>query len=163
MSPTPAVGPVPTIAQRVKALRGRKGWSAEDLGNALKDEGVKWDRFTVANLEKGKRQNVTVVELLALAKVLDVALVNLLVPVNDAPYQVTPERVEDSDAVRAWVRGQKPLPGMDERTFLTEVSVADMRVNYRQRQGVAGPVVGGIESIRGEGDDHGEHREAPER
>ncbi|MFJ4012226.1 helix-turn-helix transcriptional regulator [Streptomyces sp. NPDC090026] len=163
MSPTPAVGPVPTIAQRVKELRRRKGWSADELGKALQREGVKWDRFTVANLENGKRQNVTVVELLALAKLLDVAVVHLLVPVADAPYLVTPETVEGSDTVRAWVRGQQPLPGMDERIFLTEVSVADMRLNYRQNHGAPGSVVGGMAPFEGEGDGRGEHREAPER
>lgn len=161
MSPEIAAGPVAVIAKRVKELRGRRGWTAADVGQRLQNEGVRWDRFTVANLESGKRQNVTVVELLALAKVLDVAVVNLLVPVNDAPFQVTPDRVEDADTVRAWVRGQKPLPGMDERTFFTEVSIADMRVSYRHSQGVTAPVVGGIEHVRDEGDGRGEHREAP--
>ncbi|MEU8535455.1 helix-turn-helix domain-containing protein [Streptomyces parvulus] len=151
---------MPTIAQRVKALRGRKGWSAEELGNALQGEGVKWDRFTVANLEKGKRQNVTVVELLALAKVLDAAVVNLLVPLTDEPYQVTPALAESADVVREWVRGTKPLPGTDteaQRTFYAEVAMADIKSRgHIVPLGIAyddtpqrGPSV--------------EHREAPER
>lgn len=149
-----AVGPVPAIAQRVKALRRRKGWSAEELGKALKAESVKWDRFTVANLESGKRQNVTVVELLALAKVLDVAVVHLLVPVNDEPYQVTPEYAESADAVREWVRGNKPLPGTDteaQRTFYSEVAMADIK-----RRGHIYPLGTAYDTT--EGDDSGEYR-----
>lgn len=124
------VGPVATIAQRVKELRGRRGWTAAHLGKVLGKHGVSWDRFTVANLESGKRQNVTVQELFALALALDVAPTNLLVPLDDRPYQVTPVRTESADMVRAWVRGEEPLPGADERTYRAEKSLADMRKEY---------------------------------
>lgn len=123
-------GPVATIAQRVKELRGRRGWNAAQLGEALGKHGVRWDRFAVASLEKGKRQNVTVQELLALSLVLDVAPVNLMVPLDDRPYQVTSTRAENSDLVRSWVRGEHPLPGGDERTYRAETSLADMRAEY---------------------------------
>lgn len=133
MSPEPAVTPVSAIARRVKELRNRHGWTAADLGERLATRGVKWDRFTVANLESGKRQNVNVVELLALADALATAPVNLLVPITDEPYQVTAgerERIENADAVREWVRGNKPLPGTDteaQRTFYAEVAMADIK------------------------------------
>lgn len=122
-----AVGPVATIAQRVKELRGRRGWTAAHLGTVLGKHGISWDRFTVANLESGKRQNVTVQELFALALALDVSPTNLLVPLDDRAYQLTPTRTESADLVRAWVRGEEPLPGTDERTYRAEVSLADMR------------------------------------
>lgn len=121
------VNPVDTIRVRVKQLRARRGWTAAELGAALTEHGPKWDRFTVANLENGKRQNVTVNELLALALVLDVAPTNLLVPLDDRPCQVTSKRTEDADTVRAWVRGEQPLPGTDERMYFAEVSAQDMR------------------------------------
>lgn len=48
--------------------------TAAQLGEALdKQHGVKWDRFTVASLENGKRQNVTVDELFALAAVFEIS------------------------------------------------------------------------------------------
>lgn len=128
-NPSPAT-PVATIAQRVKELRGRRGWSAADLGKAASKYGISWDRFAVSNLENGKRQNVTVQELFALALALDVAPTNLLVPLDDRPYQVTPVRAESADMVRAWVRGEEPLPGADERTYRAERSLADMRKEY---------------------------------
>ena len=93
---------------------------------------LRWDRFAVSSLEKGKRQNVTVQELFALALTLDVAPTNLLVPLDDRPYQVTPTRTEKADLVRSWVRGEEPLPGTDERTYRAEKSLADMRKDRRQ-------------------------------
>lgn len=130
--PRASTSPVATIGFRVKELRGRRGWTAAQLGAELHKRGTNWDRFAVANLESGKRQNVTVQELLALALALDVAPVNLLVPLDNRPYLVTPTRIEDSDSVRAWVRGKAPLPGVDERTFLAESSVRDL---WEQRYG----------------------------
>jgi transcriptional regulator with XRE-family HTH domain len=114
----------------VRELRGRRGWTAAQLGKQLAEQGVRWDRFTVAGLESGKRQNVSVVEFLALASALDVAPVHLLVPLDSEPYEVTPQRVESADDVRAWVRGEKPLPGTATeraRTFYAEVSTADIQ------------------------------------
>ena len=86
-------------------------------------------------LENGKRQNLTVVELLALATVLQVAPVHLLVPPLPSPewgaggnepndttaYQVTPGRTEPMYLVRRFIRGETPLPGMDERAFYSEI------------------------------------------
>jgi transcriptional regulator with XRE-family HTH domain len=127
MSPVAPVTPVSTIAKRIKELRARRGWTAEKLGKELTRHGAKFDRFTISNLESGKRQNVTINELMAIAFVFDVAPVNLLVPFEDEPYQVTSERIENSDTVRAWFRGEEPLPGTDERTYFAEVSALDMR------------------------------------
>jgi transcriptional regulator with XRE-family HTH domain len=114
------------VAQRVKELRRRKGWTAAQLGEALTKEGVQWDRFAVASLESGKRQNVSLVEMLALALVLDVAPVHLIVPLDEVPYQITQRRTEPAIEVRAWVRGQLPLPGTDARIYLSEVAMADL-------------------------------------
>lgn len=131
--------PVRTIAARVEELRKRKGWNPAELGAELKSVGIRWDRFTVRNLENGKRQNVTVDELLALSRVLDVAPVHLLVPLeSETPYQVTPggegprgekapPEVRDAERVRMWVRGEAPLPSTDLRTFRTEVPLNELR------------------------------------
>lgn len=129
------VTPVEAVAARVKEVRKARGLNAAQLGERMTAQGVPWDRFTVANLEKGKRQNVTVVELLALATVLKVAPVHLLVPPLPSPewgaggnepsdtaaYQVTPSRTEPMYLVRRFIRGETPLPGMDERAFYSEI------------------------------------------
>jgi transcriptional regulator with XRE-family HTH domain len=122
-----SISPIAVIAQRVKEVRGRKGWNAAQLGKEVSKHGVRWDRFTVANLENGKRQNVTVQELMALALALGVAPINLLVPLGDEQYEITPSRTEGADTVRAWVRGEVALPGTDEWMFFAEVSMEDRR------------------------------------
>lgn len=125
-----ATDPTSTVRARVKQLRRRKGYTAAQLGERLAELGVPWNRSVVANFESGRRPAVSVHELLALALVLDVAPVNLLVPLADEPYQLAPDRTEGADAVRAWVRGEQPLPGAPPesvRTFYAEVPLADLQ------------------------------------
>lgn len=132
--PDHGIDPVQTVAHRVSELRKRKGLTAAEVGQRMKAEGFKWDRFTVSNLEKGKRQNVTLTEWLGLAQVLDVSPLHLLVPLEDVEYNVTPERVVPADRVRAWVRGVEPLPGMDQRIFYTEVPMSEVRRREAKRE-----------------------------
>ncbi|WP_327401978.1 helix-turn-helix domain-containing protein [Streptomyces sp. NBC_01288] len=128
MSPE-AVGPVETIGQRVKELRARRGWTAAQLGKELGKHGVRWDRFAVANLETGKRKNVTVTELMALALALDVAPTHLLIPLDDRLYKITPTYFLPTLDAREWFRGNVPLYGMHgerARTYLSERPLADL-------------------------------------
>ncbi|MGW6785393.1 helix-turn-helix transcriptional regulator [Streptomyces sp. NPDC054987] len=100
------------IRGRVRELRGRSGLTAAELANELKALGVPWNRSIVANFEAGRRPNVSVVEWLALAQVLNVAPVHLLVPPdapNEGSYQVAPELTASVEDVRAWIRGYYPI------------------------------------------------------
>lgn len=133
---------MPHVSRRVRELRARKGLSAKQVGERMTERcGVTWDRFTVANLETGRRKNLTVDELLALARVLDVAPVHLLVPIDDQPFRMLPKEEQPADRVRAWVCGDEPLPGTDRRIFRTEVpldEVPEMRtVRFGGRHGSA--------------------------
>ncbi|MGX9919473.1 helix-turn-helix domain-containing protein [Streptomyces sp. NPDC002248] len=119
--------PVSVIGERVKALRRRKGLTGAELGNEVTALGLKWDRSIVANVENGRRQSVSVGELLALSIVLDVAPVNLLIPPAGGRYRPAPTVEYDADTVRAWVRGFTPLPGTDTRTFYTETPADEWR------------------------------------
>lgn len=86
--------------------------------------GFKWDRYTAGNLERGRRQSVTVEELLGLAYVLDVAPVHLVAPLaSDELMRFLPEQVATSAVVREWLRGRiwMPHPGGNEKTYFTEV------------------------------------------
>ena len=122
------VDPVAVIAHRVREVRARHGFTAQQLADKLREAGVPWDRATVTKLETGRRQNVSIVEVLALARVLDVALVHLLVPTDDEQrYQVTPTEALPAGRVRPWVRGIVPLPGTDSRIFHTEKPLAELQ------------------------------------
>lgn len=129
-----AAGPVETITRRVREARNRKGMTAQELADRLKASGVPWDRGTVTKLETGRRQSVTVVELLALARVLDVAPIHLLVPLDDeAALRVTPAEHVPADRARQWIRGNKPLAGTDLRIFWTEAPLGEVRPTGKVR------------------------------
>ncbi|RST13462.1 helix-turn-helix transcriptional regulator [Streptomyces sp. WAC05950] len=121
MDHTDGPGPVETISERTKRLRRRKDWTAAELGARMTDLGVAWDRSIVANLENGRRKSVTVGELLALSLALDVAPIHLLIPLEGGRYRPAPQVEYDAGSVRAWIRGERPLPGTDARTYRTEV------------------------------------------
>jgi transcriptional regulator with XRE-family HTH domain len=116
-----ALAPTQAVARQVRAIRERRRMTAAKLAEEMTRVGVKWDRGTVAKLETGRRENVSVAELLALAAVLSVSPVWLLVPtVDDAPYKATPTQTEPAQVVRNWIRGDRPLPGTDWRLYVAE-------------------------------------------
>ncbi|MFD4551674.1 helix-turn-helix domain-containing protein [Streptomyces sp. NPDC058466] len=133
-----AADPVATISKRVKQLRTRKGWTGADLGQQMTARGIRWDRSIVANLENGRRATVSVNELLALARVFDVAPVHLLVPVHEQQFRVAKDEVYPTSRVRAWVRGESPLPGTDERMFRSEVPLDELQAPVQGRLTVEG-------------------------
>jgi transcriptional regulator with XRE-family HTH domain len=116
------LSPTQVVAKRVREVRQKRGLTAAQLAEQMTRVGIPWDRGTVAKLETGRRANVSVAELLALAYVLAVAPGHLLVPLEDkTPYQATPTQVEPAGAVRDWVRGAWYLEGVDVRGFFSEL------------------------------------------
>ena len=128
-----SAAPVETITRRVREARNRKGMTAQELADRLKASGIPWDRGTVTKLETGRRQSVTVVELLALARVLDVSPLHLLVPLEEVDYQVTPRERVPADRARQWIRGTKPLAGTDLQIFWTEAPLNEVRPTGKVR------------------------------
>ncbi len=119
--------PTEVIAERMRQLMDRKGWTAQQLVDELAKVGIKWTRLIAANVLVKRRRYITVDEWLGLAYVLDVAPVHLLIPINDdqQPYHVTPGEVVRVERARAWMRGEDPLPGTDPRTYFSEVPRAE--------------------------------------
>jgi transcriptional regulator with XRE-family HTH domain len=75
-----------TIAGNVKRLRRqRDGMSARELAERCRAAGVPFDRDAIASLENGRRQHVTVDQLLALASALETRPVALLVELGEDP------------------------------------------------------------------------------
>lgn len=135
------VGPVEAVAARVSELRKRKDMTAAEVGRRMTAIGIKWDRFTVANLESGKRQSVTLTEWLALARVLDVSPLHLLVPLEEVEFNVTPEESVPASRARAWLRGTESLPGTDQRIFRSEVPLDELPAPGQGRLTVEGQSV----------------------
>lgn len=115
--------PTGALAGRVREVRAKRGWSAERLAQEMRGAGIDWSRGVVAKIESGRRQDISVAELLALSYVLEVSPVHMLVPPDDGdePYQVTPQVSVPARQVREWIRGYEMLPGGDRRLYLTEV------------------------------------------
>lgn len=86
--------------------------------------GFKWDRFTVQNLESGRRQAVSLDESIALARVLSVSLVNLVLPIDDDGQSIALAvgDIAAHQTVRDWMSGQNPM-GSDARVYFSEVPI----------------------------------------
>lgn len=123
--------PTMVLATRVAELRKRKGWSAAKLAKACAAQGMpKLNRPVISNIESGRRQGVTLEEMMVLAVVLDVAPVHLFVPIDDDDayldyYLATPETYLTAAEARAWVRGGHALNIQDPRTYFSEVPRED--------------------------------------
>ena len=127
--------PTMVLAARVAELRKKKGWSAAKLAEACADQGMpKLNRPVISNIESGRRQGVTLEEMMVLAVVLDVAPVHLFVPIDDDDesyldqYSATPEIYLTASKARAWVRGDRQLNVQDPRMYFSEVPKEDFRV-----------------------------------
>lgn len=128
--------PSDVIGHRLKELRNRHGWTAAELGKRCGEVGLPLTRQAITNIEAGRRddegarrRHVTVDELLALSLVLNVAPVNLMIPIDSSgTYPVTSTNTVHTQLARNWVRGTDPLPDMDERVFFSEVPSDEFRV-----------------------------------
>jgi transcriptional regulator with XRE-family HTH domain len=119
------------VAARIRAVRRKRDLTVAELAEQCAAAGYpELTAHALYSLE-GRRSGtsraaraVTVDELLALAKVLQVAPVHLLVPPSageDDTYQVTHAVAAPAPRVREWVRGYGLLPGDDRQLYLTEV------------------------------------------
>jgi transcriptional regulator with XRE-family HTH domain len=97
--------------ERSRDERGRK-LTAQALADKCEELGVHLGRPTIAKLEKGLRETITVGELHALAKALSVSPADLVFPVGQAAdVEVLPgQRMDTWDAV-LWFSGFAAQPG----------------------------------------------------
>ncbi|MGH3783029.1 MAG: helix-turn-helix domain-containing protein [Pseudonocardiaceae bacterium] len=98
------------IARRVRALRTEARLSGPGLATAMNGQGIPWNRTTVAKLETGRRESISVAELLALAVVLGVPPAWLLVdPKAGTPVPVAEGIEVDPWTALLWLTGSQPL------------------------------------------------------
>lgn len=103
---------VAALAARVRDLRLSTGLSQVELGERMTEMGVEWSRTTVAKLESGRRESVSVEELYALAQVFDVPLVWLLAdPQSGRPVAISEGVEVDPWTALLWLTGFQPLGG----------------------------------------------------
>jgi transcriptional regulator with XRE-family HTH domain len=113
--------PTQVVAARMRQLRKKRGWSADELAKRMMAAGIPWQRIVVTKLETGRRAAVSVDEFLALAAVLNCPPVMLITPDDGPPYQITSTITESVFAVRGWIRGAGPLDDADSREYFAEM------------------------------------------
>lgn len=116
------------MADQLADVRGRRGLTADQLANRCRELGAtRIDRSVIAKIESRAR-NVSLDEAVAVAAALDMALVHLITPMDDSQeVAVTQELLVPAPAFRAWVRGQEPLPGQEDKPFRTEIPASEWR------------------------------------
>lgn len=102
---------VNAIAQQVRRYRKKQGLSAQGLADRTDELGFPVPRNVIANLENGRREAVSITELLVLAGALNVPLLVLLFPVGavEAVEPTPGEHVSPWEALR-WASGESSLP-----------------------------------------------------
>jgi transcriptional regulator with XRE-family HTH domain len=142
--------PGQVVARRVREVRERRGWSRDRLVARLTELGVEMGRPTISRIEsgRGRAENVTVNELLALAAALDVAPVHLMVPLEDeARLAITSDWQPTALDARAWIRGTGTTVDSENlRVYYSEVPDREFELivnQSRQAGGSGAPVTSG--------------------
>ncbi|MFI7496241.1 helix-turn-helix domain-containing protein [Kocuria sp. M4R2S49] len=76
------------IGKNVAETRKRKKMSAQTLADLCEARGIPMKRTSIANLENGRRDSVTVTDLMAIAAALEVPPVTLMFPTDQAGLEV---------------------------------------------------------------------------
>lgn len=98
------------VRNNLRAWRLEKGWSAARLAAEVAELGVPMPRNVIVNLERHRRQEVTLAELAALALVLDVPPVDFVLPQDPTDVvEVAPMRHDRAAWVREWWSGRHAL------------------------------------------------------
>lgn len=98
------------IAGEVKRYRHERGLSAQQLAERCAALGAEFPRAVLANLETGRRETVSVAEVLVLAQALDISPMLLIVPLGrHATAEILPDvEMQAWDATR-WIGGTAKL------------------------------------------------------
>jgi hypothetical protein len=91
---------------------GGKRMTVQALADRCAELGLPLDRTVITKLEKGRRQSVTVPELLVLARALKVSPLMLIFPVGHADViEVIPGHEMTPFQAAQWFSGEQPWPG----------------------------------------------------
>jgi hypothetical protein len=106
--------------------RDRRKLSAQQLADRTAEFGMPIPRNVVANLESGRRDTVTVAEVLVLAAVLGVSPMELISPVGyDEEIEILPGRKMDPLQASRWVDGELTLDATGQAGGLRSPSLAE--------------------------------------
>lgn len=97
-----------SVATQVRRYRRLRKMSAQGLSDRCAELGVPIARPVLSNLENGRRESITLAELLVLAQVLEVPPTLLISPVDIEPtMEILPARVAQTEDVLEWFAGER--------------------------------------------------------
>ena len=118
------------IGRHVAKFRGARGMTAQALSDRCSEIGYRIDRSVIAKLETGRRQNVTVAEVLVLADALDVPVLLLMLPLGDeADIEFLPGRVLPVPDVLDQLSGDPSGGGGEWRKAATVIGMYRMHAD----------------------------------
>lgn len=92
--------------------------TAQALADRCTELGLPMDRAVIAKLEKGHRQNLTIAELIILAKALGVSPVELVFPLGQQEKtEILPDEHAETWAAAKWFTGDAGFPGEHPMTW----------------------------------------------
>jgi transcriptional regulator with XRE-family HTH domain len=107
------------VAREIQRARKARGWSAQKLSDACAEFGAEFLRSTRADLENGRRAHISVAELVAVARALNVAPLQLITRVGaEEETEILPGEVRDAFRAAQWFAGEAPFPGPDDGDYL---------------------------------------------
>lgn len=103
------------IGKRVAVHRNKAGMTVQALADRCAELGLSLDRTVITKLEKGRRQSITVPEVLVLARALRVSPLVLIFPISRADVtEVLPGRDMPPFQAALWFSGERPWPDGSE-------------------------------------------------
>lgn len=145
-----------TIASQIQRTRVARGMSAQQLADATASLGYEIPRSVIANLESGRRDTISVAELMVLGRALQVPPVSLVFPIGLADSaEVVPGTSVPTWAAAKWFSGEAAWPsgpldggGWGVGTGELEAWKASVPLLFRQLDQAYGRLTGARRNLR---------------
>ncbi|MEV6980030.1 helix-turn-helix transcriptional regulator [Sphaerisporangium sp. NPDC051017] len=118
------VTPIEVVGKRVRELRQRRGMSAQNLADRCAEAGFpELKRQVITNLENGRRESISLTELLGLAYALDAPPALLFIPLDGRTLlRISPEIEMGDLQALMWVSGEREPEDRERRQRWREVA-----------------------------------------
>jgi transcriptional regulator with XRE-family HTH domain len=111
------------VAAEIQRRRKELGWSAQKLSDECAGLGMEFPRSTLADLETGRRVQLSVAELVVLARALSIPPLLLIFPVGTQDEtELLPGITRPVFRSAQWFAGAAFFPGPDDAGVVTTVS-----------------------------------------
>lgn len=112
-----------SVAAEIRRHRKARGWSAQKLADQCQALGLPIPRYTISDLENGRRTALGVAELAVIGYALGVPPLLLMYPAGyEEETEVLPGVTRPPFRCARWFAGETPFPGDDDEDYLASIS-----------------------------------------